>query len=46
MGKAARGDKGEWRRGWIQVLYIWYIITTVVNVAMYPTAIKKEEKNK
>jgi hypothetical protein len=29
-------DKGEWWRGWIQVRYIWYIISTFVKAAMYP----------
>jgi hypothetical protein len=23
-------DKGEWWKGWIQVLYIWYIVKTTI----------------
>jgi hypothetical protein len=45
-----RGHKGEWWRGWIQLWYIWYIVRTLVNVAVYPQdnkkIFKKEKKKK
>jgi hypothetical protein len=30
------GDEREQQRGWIQVWYIWYIVSTFVNTPMYP----------
>jgi hypothetical protein len=32
-GTGGGGDKGEWWRGWIQLLYI---VRTFVNVTLYP----------
>jgi hypothetical protein len=40
MGK---GDKWKWRKGWIQVQYIWDIVRTFVNATMYPQNNNKKE---
>jgi hypothetical protein len=29
-------DEVQWWKGWIQVWYIWYIVTAFVNATMYP----------
>jgi hypothetical protein len=38
--------KGEQWRGWIQVWYIWYIVRTFVNTAMYPYPAQQSKTNK
>jgi hypothetical protein len=32
------GGGGKWEQwmGWVQILYIWYIVRTFVNATMYP----------
>jgi hypothetical protein len=34
--RAVEGGEREQWRVWIQVWYIWYIVRTCVNAAMYP----------
>jgi hypothetical protein len=34
---------GEWWRGWILVLYIWYIIRSFVNTTTYHTQHNKKQ---
>jgi hypothetical protein len=39
----AEKEKGEWWRGKIQVLYIWYTVRTFVNATMYPQDNNKQQ---
>jgi hypothetical protein len=35
-GMGGTKDKGEWRRRWIQIWYIWCILRTFISATMYP----------